>query len=1234
MDQIQHQYDDMATYVHSLRQSVSSIVLWAEENLSRDIWMQHHLQIILSSLHDELTRLHGSLFFAHRVELGKTAHARGDRCRLEEVPPPILQTCEAAINFLAADIGTAVASNDGALIIKLAWVGAAISFSMDAATSPQDVLLRLSFFRSDPPDGFRIQTQDLIVLRSSQRSVDLTQRQGDAPVSADDVSLWLSPFLSLKSYEPGEYYHERFVAELMDKTYQGLPHAAIEWPLHAEHFWPAVKDKVVSLFAPSPNFGFINWILHFAREMWPDEFGWHIPSQYPMIDLTDALCRGEIGPLHIAATFALPSLCDRLISSGADINERGALGTPLWCALVGPDILVNHMAGKPWHPPSGRHFASPSRSPTIRRLLDAGADFSNGSNGSGLENTEDEPLSVSGMAFWVSLKTGDDSVLQRIIQSGPVFNQGLTSLIEDLKLDEEETHMRDLVSRLLTILFDQCVLAEASIETQGLGAAISEAMSRLQLNLNPVSADGKLGIPDEELNHLAVAAIVGDDAWSLRRCVLDPRFHTSLPTNKYQRQNTLLHIAVTDDFFEAVDILVEAGASLGALDEDGKTPLMVVESVAMMERLVLTHGATTTQSDPDGRTIWHLAAATNETGLLEWLCLNDPSKDINMNKETLARRTPLVEALLSTDFLADKPFIQRDTEPKAAKVLLRYFGNRLSLSSVERPLIHLVVPWGDTSLLRSLRDLGADFSELDENGWTPLHWINMSATLEFTEQLIELCPDIPYMTYSGLTAAETIFQNTVLLSEMEDDEPKRSSHPSCRRELSMSAYNRLLDPEMLRQCDDRGEGFWPRFCRNVLTKNIKTHVKEHRMTRLSIEAALQCVLTKGIMADYERKTGQPGIMCLEELGAERAGNKDAILPLTKLLDRFWNVKRLRRIIIKTLRNSSNLMKRLFWSTPACQRLLIECCVDEDLPILKYVCSKGGDLELGERRYSGVTVLEAAILHYAEGPQEPLKSLLVNTSVDQLNRHQMVILRTIMRLDLKVDGLPVESLLQLFIDRGMRVNPARDDGESLLAETLKTFQFAAASLLIRHGARLDLGRDGYNALIHVASKDDTMALEFLVESFGQLGRDEVNWGSLYLRPGLPPRNVLHVAAEHASWEFLSEALETLPLLKEHINFVTEEGGPIHVAVKRGEVEVAEVLVEHGADLTLRDTDELQGYTPLHHACRHPDRALLLLCIINAPETLQFKDNQGKTPLTLATELGNDVALSLFRSYDSI
>ncbi|VUC21092.1 unnamed protein product [Clonostachys rosea] len=1228
MDQIQHQHHDMATYVQSLRLAVSKIVLYLREQVVWDSWVQHHLQIVLSSLDEGLNRLDDNLSRAHQQELGKTIHASGDGCGIE-APPAILQSCEATINLLAADTGTAVASNDGALNIKLAWVGAAISFCVNTATSPQDVLLRLSFFRPDPPDDFRIQTQDLIVMRSSQLFVDFTQRQDDEPISEDAVSLWLSPFLRLKSYEPGEYYQERFAAELMDKAYQGLPHAATEWPLYAEHFWPSVEDKVLALFAPSPNFGFMNWILYFVREMWPGEFGWHTPSKHPTIDLTDALCRGEIGPLHIAAAFALPSLCDQLISMGADVNETGALGTPLWCALVGPDILVNCMAGKPWQPSSGRHFASPYRSPVIKRLLDARADCS---DGSGIENTQDERISVSGMAFWVSLKTGDESVLQRIIEAGPVFNQALTSLIEALNLDEEDPHSRDLLSRLLTILFDQCVLAESSTETQGLGAAISEAMSRLQLDLNPVLDNGKLGILDEELNHLAVSAIVGEDAWSLRRCVLDPRFHPGLPTNKFQRQNTLLHIAVADDFFEAVDILVEAGANLGDLDEDGKTPLMVVESVAMMERLVLTHGAITTHSDPDGRTIWHLAAATNELGLLEWLCLNDPSRDINMNKKTLAGRTPLVEALLSTDFLSDKPFSKSGTEPQAAKGLLEYFGNRLSLSCVERPLTHLAVPWGDSSLLCCLRDLGADFSELDEDGWTALHWINVSATLEFTEDLIKLCPDVPYMSYSGLTAAEAVFQNTVLLHTTEVDGPHRSSHPSCTRDLSMSAYNRLLNPEMLRQCDVKGEGFWPRFCRNVLTNLVTATEKEHKIARFSIETALQCVLSKGIMADYETKTGLPGIICLEGLGRQTMIDETWIEPGTQSLDRFWNLKRLHRIIIKVLRNSSNSMKRLFWTTAACQRLLVECCVDEDLPILRLVCSKGGELEMGERRYSGHTVLEAAMAHFAEGPQEPLASLLGNTSVDQLNRHQMTIFNTIISVHDRHEGIRVESLLQFFIDRGMRVNPARDDGESLLVEALTTSSYELASMLVLHGAKLEPGRYGFGALIYAAHVDDFEALEFLCNSFGHLGRDEVDWGSLYQLPGDPPRNALHVAADAASRDWLRKALEAIPLLKEHINLITEEGGPIHVAMKRGDVQVAEVLVEYGADLTLRDCDELQGYTPLHHACRHYDRELLMLCIRKAPETIRVKDNQGKTPLTLATELGNDVALSMFRALD--
>lgn len=75
-------------------------------------------------------------------------------------------------------------------------------------------------------------------------------------------------------------------------------------------------------------------------------------------------------------------------------------------------------------------------------------------------------------------------------------------------------------------------------------------------------------------------------------------------------------------------------------------------------------------------------------------------------------------------------------------------------------------------------------------------------------------------------------------------------------------------------------------------------------------------------------------------------------------------------------------------------------------------------------------------------------------------------------------------------------------------------------------------------------------------------------------------------------------------------------PIHMAIKSGDVDIIQLLLENKIQLTLTNT---YGETPLHIACKH-NRNDILKVILNHQNRnldLEIRDKQGYTPLLTAS-----------------
>eukprot|EP01114_Cavostelium_apophysatum_P015525 TRINITY_DN4242_c0_g1_i1.p1 TRINITY_DN4242_c0_g1~~TRINITY_DN4242_c0_g1_i1.p1 ORF type:complete len:250 (+),score=49.46 TRINITY_DN4242_c0_g1_i1:92-841(+) len=97
--------------------------------------------------------------------------------------------------------------------------------------------------------------------------------------------------------------------------------------------------------------------------------------------------------------------------------------------------------------------------------------------------------------------------------------------------------------------------------------------------------------------------------------------------------------------------------------------------------------------------------------------------------------------------------------------------------------------------------------------------------------------------------------------------------------------------------------------------------------------------------------------------------------------------------------------------------------------------------------------------------------------------------------------------------------------------------------------------------------------------------------------------------------IEKVREILKNSKDKINVKDEEGcAPLHYACDRGNVEIAQLLIENGADVNLQDS---QGQTGLHYGATVGEADIIsLLLKAGADPTIATPD--GETPLDVASE----------------
>ena len=108
----------------------------------------------------------------------------------------------------------------------------------------------------------------------------------------------------------------------------------------------------------------------------------------------------------------------------------------------------------------------------------------------------------------------------------------------------------------------------------------------------------------------------------------------------------------------------------------------------------------------------------------------------------------------------------------------------------------------------------------------------------------------------------------------------------------------------------------------------------------------------------------------------------------------------------------------------------------------------------------------------------------------------------------------------------------------------------------------------------------------------------------------------------------------------VKFLLEEGAdpnitsnnqlnvaPIHSACAISDIEIAELLIENGANVNAKQT---QGVTPLHSAANN-GKTLLVMLLIKKGAVVNAKMDNGQTPLSMALKNDFQETAELIRSY---
>lgn len=252
----------------------------------------------------------------------------------------------------------------------------------------------------------------------------------------------------------------------------------------------------------------------------------------------------------------------------------------------------------------------------------------------------------------------------------------------------------------------------------------------------------------------------------------------------------------------------------------------------------------------------------------------------------------------------------------------------------------------------------------------------------------------------------------------------------------------------------------------------------------------------------------------------------------------------------------------------------------------------------------------------------------------------------------------DAVARLLGKTGVQVDAALPGGATALFLAVQKNNVQVAQQLLIRGAGINVRTADGNAVLHFAADSGNLAiLELLLDPVHQLARSAIHLpneaGATPLRlainaknataaelllkqPGLDPNGVDALGMTPLHQAILNNDVPCIELLLAHkkikVNKSTAPGNltPFHVAIEGQQLEIARLLLDHGADINTRLNGE---FTPLHLVCHRGELATVKWLM--DPQTAKGKyppallnevTSHGQTPLHLAVLEGRELVVA--------
>ena len=682
---------------------------------------------------------------------------------------------------------------------------------------------------------------------------------------------------------------------------------------------------------------------------------------------------------------------------------------------------------------------------------------------------------------------------------------------------------------------------------------------------------------------------------------------------------------------ELCSILLEYHAKIDAVDKDGNQPLHLAckRGHTRTSHLLLFNGADVNTLNENGQTPLHTAAGGWEdcpelcSILLEYNAKIDVvDKDGNQPLHLACKRghTRTSRLLLSNG--ADVNALDKDGLtllhtvaggwqdcPELCSILLKHNAKIDAVDEDGNQPLHLACKQGHTRTSRLLLSNGADVKGLNENGHTPLHtaaggW--------------EDCPELCSILLKHNAKIDAV-----------DEDGNQPLHLACKQGHTRTSRLLLSNGADVKGLNENGQtplhtaaGGWedcPELCSILLKHNAKIDaVDEDGNQPLHLA--------------WKRGRTRTSRLLLSNGADVNALNEDGQTPLHTAAGRKKDCPELCSILLK--HNAKIDAEDKDGNQPlhlACSRLHSETC--------SLLVSHGANrTSLNKQQKQPVELAN--------------ESVMMNFKVEKSNHALHIASRN-----------GDTQTVQLLVDCGADVNVLNEDGQTPLHTAAGGWEDCPelCSVLLKHNAKIDAVDKGGNQPLHLAcsrlhsetcsllvshganrtslNKQQKQPVELANESVMMNFKVEKSNHALHIasrngdtqtvqllvdcgadvnalnKDGQTP---LHTAA--GGWEDCPELCSVLLKHNAKIDAVDEDGNqPLHLAWKRGHTRTSRLLLSNGADVNALDKD---GLTLLHTvAGGWQDCPELCSILLKHNAKIDVVDKDGNQPLHLAWKRGH-------------